>query len=261
MESKVYVPSYASQPTSVVVQAYPYKRALSSSSSAPTGSLPIRAPPTLDSDSDSESVGHKTFSTSSSSSSGGGYNGYESDERFLTGEEFESASERPLVAEPDEETLEESENFEPLRPFVAYPDRRSLESSIEDEEESGEYGPVVEPVLVDGPNLNRIMPKAQLSMDDDDDEVEEEIVGEVDEDSGFLGTVRVPGFEVLEKIDGSPRIKALGVDNNELVEWRDSITVKQSEPPLEVKVVGCWVLEWRRHWLWRGLVRILHRLK
>jgi Toc86/159 family protein import component len=237
MESKVYVPSYASQPTSVVVQAYPYKRALSSSSSAPTGSLPIRAPPTLDSDSDSESVGHKTFSTSSSSSSGGGYNGYESDERFLTGEEFESASERPLVAEPDEETLEESENFEPLRPFVAYPDRRSLESSIEDEEESGEYGPVVEPVLVDGPNLNRIMPKAQLSMDDDDDEVEEEIVGEVDEDSGFLGTVRVPGFEVLEKIDGSPRIKALGVDNNELVEWRDSITVKQSEPPLEVKVV------------------------
>lgn len=43
---------------------------------------------------------------------------------------------------------------------MAYPDRKSLESSIEDEEESGEYGPVVEPVLVDSLNLNRIMRKA-----------------------------------------------------------------------------------------------------
>jgi GTP-binding protein EngB required for normal cell division len=231
MDSKVYVPFSAAQAAPVVAQANPHKHALSSSSSVPTGSLPIRAPLTLDSD--SESVGHKTFSTSSSSS--GGYNGYESDEHFLTGEEFELASERPLVAKPDEETLEESENFEPFRPFVAYPDRKSVESSIEDEEESGEYGPVVEPVLVDSPNLNRIMPKAQLSMDDDEEE-DEDIVGEVDEDSGFLGIVRVPGFKVLEKIDGSPRIKALGVDKNELVEWRDSITVKQFEPPMEVKI-------------------------
>lgn len=65
-------------------------------------------------------------------------------------------------------------------------------------------------------------------MDDDDDE--DEIVGGVDEDSGFLGIVRVPNFKVLEEIDGSPKIKAL-------MEWRDSITIEQSEPPMEVKVV------------------------
>ena len=85
----------------------------SSSALAPIGSLPIRAPHTLNSDSESTSL--KTFSTIRSS--GGLYNGYESDKNLLTGEEFESVSKR--AAEPYEEALEESKNFEPLRPFVA----------------------------------------------------------------------------------------------------------------------------------------------
>lgn len=55
-------------------------------------------------------------------------------------------------------------------------------------------------------------------------------MGEVDEDSGFLGIVRVLDFKVLEEIDGSPRIKAL-------VEWRDSITIEQSKSPMDAKVV------------------------
>lgn len=238
MDSKVYVPLSTTQAVPV-----PRNRAFSSSSSLSTGSqsLPIRAPPTLDSDSDSESIGpNKTLSLSSSISSGG-YNGYESEEQFLTGEEFESASERPSVADPDEETLEKSESFDFSGPFVRDSDGKSLENSIEYEGESDE---IVEPVLVD----NRVMPKARLSMDDDDDddivvEEEEEMVSAVDEDGGVSGPVRVPSIEELEKFDSALRIKALGVEEDELVEWRDSFTSKQSEPAIEVKVVEGAVLD------------------
>ncbi|KAK9992274.1 hypothetical protein SO802_027259 [Lithocarpus litseifolius] len=238
MDSKVYVPLSTTQAVPV-----PRNRAFSSSSSLSTGSqsLPIRAPPTLDSDSDSESIGpNKTLSLSSSTSSGG-HNGYESEEQFLTGEEFESASERPSVADPDEETLEKSESFDFSGHFVRDSDGKSLESSIEYEGESDE---IVEPVLVD----NRVMPKARLSMDDDDDddidvEEEEEMVSAVDEDGGVSGPVRVPSIEELEKFDSALRIKALGVEEDELVEWRDSFTSKQSEPAIEVKVVEGAVLD------------------
>ena len=237
MDSKVYVPLSTTQAVPV-----PRNRAFSSSSSLSTGSqsLPIRAPPTLDSDSDSESIGpNKTLSLSSSISSGG-YNGYESEEQFLTGEEFESASERPSVADPDEETLEKSESFDFSGPFVRDSDGKSLENSIEYEGESDE---IVEPVLAD----NRVMPKARLSMDDDDDDIvveeEEEMVSAVDEDGGVSGPVRVPSIEELEKFDRALRIKALGVEEDELVEWRDSFTSKQSEPAIEVKVVGGAVLD------------------
>ncbi|XP_035548616.1 translocase of chloroplast 159, chloroplastic-like [Juglans regia] len=226
MDSKAYVPLFTTK-------ADPRKCALSSSSSASTGSLPIRAPPTIDSD--SESIGDKTSSTSSSGDDD--YNGCESYEAFLIGEEFEMASERPWVADPDEEAID-SESFELSRPFVADPDRKSLGNSIEDEEESGvlvgEYGPVVEPILVDNLNLNRVMPKAQLSLDDDE---EEEMVSIDGEDSEFSGTVRVPGIDVLGKIGGAPTVKALGVDEDELVEWRDSLIVKQYEPAISIKVV------------------------
>ena len=237
MDSKVYVPLSTTQAVPV-----PRNRAFSSSSSLSTGSqsLPIRAPPTLDSDSDSESIGpNKTLSLSSSISSGG-YNGYESEEQFLTGEEFESASERPSVADPDEETLEKSESFDFSGPFVRDSDGKSLENSIEYEGESDE---IVEPVLAD----NRVMPKARLSMDDDDDDIvveeEEEMVSAVDEDGGVSGPVRVPSIEELEKFDSALRIKALGVEEDELVEWRDSFTSKQSEPAIEVKVVEGAVLD------------------
>ena len=237
MDSKVYVPLSTTQAVPV-----PRNRAFSSSSSLSTGSqsLPIRAPPTLDSDSDSESIGpNKTLSLSSSISSGG-YNGYESEEQFLTGEEFESASERPSVADPDEETLEKSESFDFSGPFVRDSDGKSLENSIEYEGESDE---IVEPVLAD----NRVMPKARLSMDDDDDDIvveeEEEMVSAVDEDGGVSGPVRVPSIEELEKFDSALRIKASGVEEDELVEWRDSFTHKQSEPAIEVKVVEGAVLD------------------
>ncbi|KAL4642938.1 hypothetical protein ACB092_02G055800 [Castanea dentata] len=237
MDSKVYVPLSTKQAVPV-----PRNRAFSSSSSLSTGSqsLPIRAPPTLDSDSDSESIGpNKTLSLSSSTSSGG-YNGYESEEQFLNGEEFESASERPSVADPDEETLEKSESFDLSGPFVRDSNGKSLESSIEYEGESDE---IVEPVLVD----NRVMPKARLSMDDDDDidveEEEEEMLSAVDEDGGVSGPVRVPSIEELEKFDSALRIKALGVEEDELVEWRDSFTSKLSEPLIEMKVVEGAVLD------------------
>ncbi|KAG2727108.1 hypothetical protein I3760_01G143900 [Carya illinoinensis] len=225
MDAKAYVPLFTTK-------ADPRKRELSSSSSASTGSLPIRAPLTIDSD--SESIGDKTSSTTSSGD--GDYNGCESDEAFLIGEEFEMASERPWVADPDEEAID-SESFELSRPFVADPDRKSLGNSIENEDGNGdvvrEYGPVVEPILVDNLNLNRVMPKARLSVDDD----EEEMVSADDEHSEFSGTVRVPGIDVLGKIGGAPTVKALGVDEDELVEWRDSLIVKQYEPAISIKVV------------------------
>lgn len=238
MDSKVYVPLSTTQAVPI-----PRNRAFSSSSSLSTGSqsLPIRAPPTLDSD--SESIGpNKTLSLSSSisSTSSGGYNGYESEEQFLTGEEFESASDRPSVADPDEETLEKSESFDFSGPFVRDSGGKSLENSIEYEGESDE---IVEPVLVD----NRVMPKARLSMDDDDDDIdveeEEEMVSAVNEDGAVSGSVRVPSIEELEKFDSALRIKALDVEEDELVEWRDSFTSKQSEPAIEVKVVEGAVLD------------------
>lgn len=123
MDSKPYARLSATQGT-------PGKLALLSSSSL-AGSLPIRAPPTPDSDSDSDSEfnGHDLgYCSSCNISSIGCESGSES-EAFVTGEEFETASERPLVADPVEEALEQSDSvgkYELSWPSVAYPDELNL---------------------------------------------------------------------------------------------------------------------------------------
>ncbi|PSR92612.1 Translocase of chloroplast like [Actinidia chinensis var. chinensis] len=92
-----------------------------SGSGSGSSSLPIRAPPTVDSDfefsystNDQENLYSSCSSVSSSEA------------------EFETAWERPFVADPDDETLEETivvEDFVVSRAFVKDPDGESVEES------------------------------------------------------------------------------------------------------------------------------------
>ncbi|CAB4262711.1 unnamed protein product [Prunus armeniaca] len=223
MDSKPYARLSATQGT-------PGKLALLSSSSL-AGSLPIRAPPTPDSDSDSDSEfnGHDLgYSSSCNISSIGCESGSES-EAFVTGEEFETVSERPLVADPEEEALEQSDSVEKYElswPSVAYPD---------------EFEPVFEKVMVDDAISQRVMPIAQLSWESDDNDVvgSEEVLSEV-ENGDFLGQVKVPGNGFVEKLSIAPRVKVSEVkegEEDETVKWEEPLVVEQSEPAIEVKNV------------------------
>ncbi|OMO98468.1 Translocon at the outer envelope membrane of chloroplast [Corchorus olitorius] len=166
----------------------------SSSTTAPTGSLPIRAPLTADSDSEYE-TGSTVGGSSLNSFDNNSEEGYESEE-FLSGEEFENGGKV-------EEDNGVSQN---LKIYVANKDANGdidgLENSTDDEV-----------VLEDGSNSKPSVPIAQLSRDDEEfAEVlsDEEIVTEV-EDGGFSGVVKVPGA-----VESSPRIKvALGVEEKE----------------------------------------------
>ncbi|KAF5736989.1 translocase of chloroplast chloroplastic-like [Tripterygium wilfordii] len=209
-------------------------------SSASTGSLPIRAPITLDDDeSGFESDGYKTGDSdiSSSYSSGSGFQ-IES-EGFASGEEgFETASERHFVGDPDEETVEESgvyARYDISRPFVADPDENWSENDTE-EEEDGRSAVIdgCSPVL-DNPNPKLAMPIAHLSMDEEFDELlgDEEILSEVED------VIKVPDFVVKEGIDASARVKALEVEKvaeDEPMELKDSSFTIQSEGDLSMKV-------------------------
>ncbi|KAF7145964.1 hypothetical protein RHSIM_Rhsim04G0222800 [Rhododendron simsii] len=91
-------------------------------STPPGSSFPIRAPLTVDSDFEysASTKGYENQNTSSSSES----SGFES-EGFVSGEdEFETASERPFFADPDDETLKEThvvEQYGVSRPSVTNP--------------------------------------------------------------------------------------------------------------------------------------------
>lgn len=215
-----------------------------------SGSLPIRAPLTVDDDdSDFESDGHNFDNSYTGSVSGS--DSLSESETFVSGEESETASERQFVTDPDEETLEESEKFKLSRPVVAYLDEESLGSSVGDGEESGEvdgYQPAVEPAMADKLSMKQvIMPIAQLSMEDDDsDLVSEGEVGSEVEDGSSLGVVKVPGFEFLESVSIAPKIKVLGVDEEEEDEVeevvedetmvnKDSFVLSKSEPAIQVE--------------------------
>ncbi|XP_057489273.1 translocase of chloroplast 101, chloroplastic-like isoform X1 [Actinidia eriantha] len=94
-----------------------------------SSSLPIRAPPTVDSDFEFSyfTNGQENHYSSSSSVSS-------------SEDEFETAWERPFVEDPDDETLEESvvvKDFVVSRAFVKDPDGESLEESSHVEEYGG----------------------------------------------------------------------------------------------------------------------------
>lgn len=212
MDSNRFV-SLSSTPrdSALLAKAQQQPNNLSTPSPSLSGSLPIRAPLTVDDDvgSDFESDGDK-FDKNYGSSINGSDSGSES-EVFVSGEESETASERQLVADSVAETVGVSgvvEKFELSRPSVRYPDEESSENSVGGEEESGEvdgYKPAVRPVMVDELSLKLVRPIAQLSLEEDDNVLtsDEEVVSEV-EDGGSL-----------EKVSIAPRIKVLRVDEGE----------------------------------------------
>lgn len=173
-----------------------------------TGAFFIRAPLTIDDDDDddnssiSESNGHRVVVGDS------GYGSYSSissngSEGSVSGEEFETASERP---DPDEEIVEESgsvDKYRVARPFVLDPDEEFSQKSIG----SDEYdGPVVDLAL-------NVKPIAQLSMDDDGfefDELsggEEGLVSEGEDGGGVSPVVKVPN---IGRVDSAIRVKVVG---------------------------------------------------
>ncbi|KAA8527455.1 hypothetical protein F0562_034830 [Nyssa sinensis] len=234
MDSKPHgVPLSATPATPSPAEVYP-KVSLSSSSGS---SFRIRAPPTIDSDFEISISTHGRKSSASSGSSDISDSAFESD-GFVSGEDdFETASDRPFVADPGYETPEDTyyvEEFVVARPSLTDADEEIIEESdgVEEygasrpfvadtaEETSGtamgedECAPLIEPTVVNIGILSPPtpgMPIAQLSGDSDDDTVgNEELEGD-----GFSGAVRVPGIGVLERTSSPPRVKVLGVEERE----------------------------------------------
>ncbi|KAH8499613.1 hypothetical protein H0E87_015005 [Populus deltoides] len=195
MASKTYVPVAATQGTTTSL--------LSS-----TGFFPIRAPVTVDG---FQSDGYKTDSSESNISGSSCV-----DNEFASGEEdFDTASERPFLGDPDEENSEEGGfggRYRVSWPFAGDPDEESL--VLAEEEESSvtdEFGSVVE---LDNANSNGVRPIAQLSMDDDE---LYEVAGDEGmmngvEDGRLSDVVKVPSFGVQEREDTVLRVKALGTE-------------------------------------------------
>ncbi|KAJ4968013.1 hypothetical protein NE237_014714 [Protea cynaroides] len=187
MDSKPFVSLFGAQATPAPAEASRQQRQqspLKVSPSYSSGFIPIRAPPTSDSDIEPtiKNPRHKRSNSSNSTDSS-----YES-EGFLSGEEeFETASERP-----EEETLDFSTEGNGIGvPFVMKMDRE------------GEIVPLVEPVTGSSnfSSYKIARPIAQLSgIDDDEDNVVagEELVSEVD-DQAESPKVRVLGGHGEEK--------------------------------------------------------------
>ncbi|KAK6937394.1 AIG1-type guanine nucleotide-binding (G) domain [Dillenia turbinata] len=169
-----------------------------------SASFAIEAPPSYDSGHDSlvlESNNKKTKSSNTSNSSSSYSSGGSDDEGFVSGgEEFETASERPSLADPDDETLEYNTPFAGSSNFP-----------------------------------NNIMPVAKLSLDDDG-EIEfstegkyvvgdSKLVDVVDEDRVVL--VKGPSHFVDEFGPGSAELKPAEASFSfpNLSEDKDSVVV------------------------------------
>ncbi|RVW55639.1 Translocase of chloroplast 159, chloroplastic [Vitis vinifera] len=216
MESRPRVSLSAAQVTSSTSEGYPHDQPSEFMVSQQTlpGFLPIRAPLSLDSDFDIYVRSDDNVISTSGSESG----------RIMSEEdefEFETASERPFVGFPDEETSVGSDDVEEYvlaSPFLAVPDEETLEAPVEDEQNHaiGHYAHTFVPVVVDDSNSKYSMPTARLSMDDDcDNGSGEEELSEV-EDCGFSGAGRITGIRVLEEIDNVPKFKVLGIEEDDL---------------------------------------------
>ncbi|XP_068662124.1 translocase of chloroplast 101, chloroplastic-like [Aristolochia californica] len=139
-----------------------------------SGSFLIRAPPSVDaSDDDKDIIDDETQDSIS-----GSEHGSEIAENYLSGEEdFETASERPFVPDPDEL-------------YIAVEDGTAVPPLVRNSDISEDS--------VRFSQLNKTMPIAQPSRDDDD-EVFDEVLASEGEDDGFSGVARVPPVaEILE---------------------------------------------------------------
>ncbi|XP_044500045.1 translocase of chloroplast 159, chloroplastic-like [Mangifera indica] len=219
MDSKPYF--HVSLSTTPEPQANEQKVTLSSSSSA--GCFLIRAPLTIDDDDDDgdgdkdddlESNGYEITVIDSGDGSGESITSSDS-EGLVSGEEFETAWERPFVGNPDEENLEESgfvDKYISTGSTVADPDEELSQQSIVDDEYDD---PVVDLAAVNKP---RVKPFAHLTMDDDvfDEMVsgDERMVSE-EQDGVFSYVVKVPGAVTLGRVDSAPRIKLMNIEEGE----------------------------------------------
>lgn len=181
------------------------------SSLSSTGSFLIRAPLTIDTDSDFESTGDYSGVESSNY-------GSESEEYVSGGEEFETASERPYLAvESDEENGVSGKPNLPRAILVdsdndSVESAESVESLVADGEGIQESDVVVEDL---DKKPNPFAPVAQLSVEDegDGDLGDEEMVSDV-EIGEFSGVVMVP-----DSVKNLPRIDdVLMVEGVELEE-------------------------------------------
>ncbi|KAJ8565933.1 hypothetical protein K7X08_008509 [Anisodus acutangulus] len=207
----------------------------------------IRAPLTTD-DSDFEYAnGQKNSSTSSYYGSDTG--GFES-EGFVSGEdEFDTASERPFVSDPDDQNIDFVNQFVVSRPFVKTPDEETV-SSVGDYDDSrssitdpcaethdsiDEYSDrpfVVDREIVEEHDsndeysdkdvslagttvVNSAIPlipiRAQLSWDSEDEYLSTGVL----EDNDVSGAIRIPNAVVLERLDSSPKVRISDVSNSE----------------------------------------------
>lgn len=181
-----------------------------------TGAVFIRAPLTIDDDDDddnssiSESNGHRVVVSDS------GYGSYSSISS-ISGEEFETASERP---DPDEEIVEGSgavDKYRVARPFVADPDEEFSQKSIGSDENDG---PVVD-------FAQNVKPIAQLSIDDDGFEFddlsggEEGLVSEGEDGGGVSPVVKVPD---IGRVDSALRVKVMESEGEEDEPFSESMS-------------------------------------
>ncbi|KDP27797.1 hypothetical protein JCGZ_18877 [Jatropha curcas] len=199
-----------------------------------SGSLAIRAPITPEDDSsDFESNGHTSDISSSVD------NGSEAEE-YVSGEEFESASEKLFVGDSDEEKPEASVFFGKYklsRPYMTDTDEESVgnpESGVTNDFPESGVTNEFKSVKLDNTSFPRVIPIAQLSMDDDDFEElmsDEDIASGGGADGRFSG----PSFGVLENVDSAPRVKVSDgsdVDEDkeiELLVQSDFSAVNESE--------------------------------
>lgn len=206
----------------------------------------IRAPLTLDDDSDFE------YSVSTSGKKDGAFSSSSSDSEFLSDgfvsgeDELEKGSKKVLVSSSDTGILEEThfvKKYALTRPSVKYPNEEESfqeSSGIRVFNDSGlsllgENGEVVEDndvlddvTLKNGSGIQGI-PIAQLSWDSDDD-----FVGSEEESS--LGFVKAPDSGFLGKFGNAPKVRVLDVG-----EVEDSAS--QTENLSEVEILEELIVE------------------
>lgn len=200
----------------------------------------IRAPLTLDDDSDFE------YSASTSGKKDGALSSSSSDSEFLTDgsgsgdDQLEKGSKRPFVSSSDSGILEETHFVEKhvlTRPPSKYPNEVSFQENsslrvfddsgpslfdeneevVEDNDDLEEYRDRLSAAAIEDETLRKVwgkngsgiqgMPIAQLSWDSDDDSVG----NESSEEDSSLGIVKVPDSGFLEKFDNAPKVGVLDV--------------------------------------------------
>lgn len=181
----------------------------------------IRAPLTIDDDSDDFEHSSSLSNAENNSSIADSYtshNGYASEASISGEDDFGSDSEMDdsdQEPDPNEQTIEHTPfvNQFDYRPSVEYSEDESVEekSNLDefDDSISSLTGPDVRNVGYGGSRQG--IPIALLSVDNDDDSEGSVVL----EDDGFSGSVRIPSYKALERIGSAPKVRVLTVEGEE----------------------------------------------